>query len=156
MFFNLSFTIRFYFIDDKSISATVQSIVSFADNADVVSFFIVSRLWVFIRESFSLTAWLGIATRSVIKNKSIFFGSLLLGESFVYIFILVTIVFLTWYDLTSYSIVLPVSISALVFLLWSICYMCIIHVTFTLTSSTCIFCERLSQNYFNRTYVLLL
>ena len=33
---------------------------------------------------------------------------------------LFSIVWLTWYDLTSYSIVLPVSISALVFRLWSI------------------------------------
>ena len=39
--------------------------------------------------------------------------------------ILFTKLFLTWYDLNSYSIVLPISISALVFWLWSICFTCI-------------------------------
>ena len=41
---------------------------------------------------------------------------------------LFTIVWLTCYDVTSYSIVLPVSISALVFRLWSICFWCINNV----------------------------
>ena len=36
------------------------------------------------------------------------------------------IVFLTWYDLTSYSMVLPITISALVFWLCSIRFKCII------------------------------
>ena len=44
------------------------------------------------------------------------------------VFVLFTIVFLTWYDLTSYSIVLPVSKSDLVFRLWSICYRCVVYV----------------------------
>ena len=38
-----------------------------------------------------------------------------------------TIVFLTWHDLIPYSIALPVSISALVFRLWSICFRCIMN-----------------------------
>ena len=52
--------------------------------------------------------------------------------------VLPTIVFLTWDDLTSYSIVLPISISLLVFWLWNICYRSIIYVTFTLASPTCV------------------
>ena len=51
------------------------------------------------------------------------------------------IVWFTWYDLTSYSIVLPVSISALFFRLWIICYRCILYARFTLY-----FCERFSCN----------
>ena len=40
--------------------------------------------------------------------------------------VLFTLFFLTWYDLTSYSISFPKSISALAFRLWSICFRCII------------------------------
>ena len=43
--------------------------------------------------------------------------------------VLFTIVFLSWYDLTSYSIVLLISISAMVFRHSSISYRCIIYVT---------------------------
>ena len=46
--------------------------------------------------------------------------------------VILTIVFLTRCDFTSYSIVLPISISSLVLRLWSICYRSIIYVTFTL------------------------
>ena len=45
----------------------------------------------------------------------------------VLVLVLFTVVFFTCYNLTSYSIVLPVTISALVFRLWSICFRCIIY-----------------------------
>ena len=69
----------------------------------------------------------------------------------VLVLALFAIVWLTWYELTSYSIVLPVSISALVFRLWSICYGCVVYARFTLY-----FCDRLSYNSFNCTSVLSL
>ena len=53
-----------------------------------------------------------------------------------------TIVVLNWYDLKSYSIVLPISISVLVCRLWTICFRFIIYARFTLY-----FCERFSYNY---------
>ena len=40
----------------------------------------------------------------------------------ILVLVLFNIVFFTWYGLTSYSLVLPVSIYAFVFWLWSICY----------------------------------
>ena len=43
--------------------------------------------------------------------------------------VIFTILFLTWYDLLSYSIVLPISISTLVFLLWNF-FRCIIFINF--------------------------
>ena len=55
---------------------------------------------------------------------------------------LFAIVWLTWYDLMSYFIVLPVSISALVFRLCSICHRCIVYARFMLY-----FCECLSYNF---------
>ena len=69
----------------------------------------------------------------------------------VLVLALFAIVWFTWYDLMSYSIVLPVSISALIFRLWSICYRCFVYARFTLY-----FCERLSYNYYNFTSVLSL
>ena len=41
-------------------------------------------------------------------------------------FVHFTIIVLIWYDITSYTIVLPMSIYALVLWLWSICFRCII------------------------------
>ena len=71
--------------------------------------------------------------------------------------VLLLIVFLTWYELTSYSILLPISISALVFRLWSICFRCIVlspHIYVGVTNMS--FCEHLSYNPFNRTYVIFI
>ena len=50
-----------------------------------------------------------------------------------------TIVYLTWYDVTSYSKVLPVSISALVLLLGSICFRFVQFCTLNVHISIC-FC----------------
>ena len=61
-----------------------------------------------------------------------------------------TIVWFTWYDLTSCSIVLPVSIYALIFRLWSICFRCIIYARFMLY-----LCDHFSYNYFNCTSIIL-
>ena len=65
----------------------------------------------------------------------------------VLVLALFTIVWLTWYDSTAYSIVLPVSISALFFLLRSICFRCIIYARFTLY-----FCDRFSYNSFKLSF----
>ena len=44
-------------------------------------------------------------------------------------FVNFTIVILTWYDITPYSLVLPMSISAQIFWPWSIYFRCIFYVT---------------------------
>ena len=56
----------------------------------------------------------------------------------VLVLVLFNIFFLNWYDVTSYSIVLPVLTSALLFRMWSICYRCTIYFRFALASPTCL------------------
>ena len=60
---------------------------------------------------------------------NIYFYEQLTFNPFCYTFVKFTIVVLTWYDFTSYSIVLPMSISVQVIQPGSICFRYIFYVT---------------------------
>ena len=91
----------------------------------------------------SLFSWWILRRFNLLLHNYVGFTNIYICERLSYnpfncISIIFTVVFFTWCDLTSYSIILPISIYALVFLLWSICYICIIYGTFTLDSPTCL------------------
>ena len=79
----------------------------------------------------SLFSWLFLRRFNLLRHIYVGFTNISFYEHlnynpFIRTSIILNIVFLTWYDLTPYSLVLPISISALVFRLRSISFSCII------------------------------
>ena len=108
----------------------------------------------------SLSSWWCLRRFNLLRHIYVGFTNRSLCERLRYnpfnrTYILFTIVFLTWYDLTSYYIVLPISISALVFRLWIIwrrCFNLLRHIYVGFINMS--FCEGLSYNPYNITSVL--
>ena len=79
----------------------------------------------------SMLSWWVLRSFNLLRHIYIGFTNMYLCERLSYnpfnrTYVIFTIVFLTLYDLTPYYTVLPLSISSLVFRIWSICFRCII------------------------------